>query len=407
MLRNRILFPVLLLFACADRGVDRQNPEQLRFMEFNAEDIRTSDLRDGSNPRLRQLAEIVQAYRPDVLMISEFAYDYEGVAGYDSSTGEGANGDRLIRNYLGVPQREGLEPISYSYFARPTNTGVASGLDLDNSGNVSTEFPPVQTAGADGQAPRQTREEREYGNDAWGFGTFPGQYGMLLLVRPDIEILTNRTRTFQHFKWSQMPGALEPADSLGNKWYSSEEWQAFRLSSKSHWDVPIRLENGGIVHLLLAHPTPPAFDGPEQRNKKRNHDEIRFWGDYIRGADYIVDDAGRRGGLPDGASFVIMGDLNADVDEGSSFGNPVEQFLFSNSRVNSSFVPRADSMGAALFERLDADDTAQWGLRVDYVLPSSDLTVVDGGIVRRPGYIVSDHFPVWLDVDVPGEDRRQ
>jgi len=49
--------------------------------------------------------------------------------------------------------------------------------------------------------------------------------------------------------------------------------QVLRLSSKSHWDVPIDIPLGaGLtkrVHMLLHHPTPPAFDGPEGRNLLR------------------------------------------------------------------------------------------------------------------------------------------
>ena len=57
--------------------------------------------------------------------------------------------------------------------------------------------------------------------------------------------------------------------------------------------------------------------------------------------------------------------------------------------------------------RLDADDTASWGLRADYVLPSASLHVLDGGILRptdadTSGIAVSDHFPVWIDVAVSG-----
>ncbi len=53
------------------------------------------------------------------------------------------------------------------------------------------------------------------------------------------------------------------------------------------------------LHLLASHPTPPAFDGPEDRNGRRNHDEIRFWNDYLDRAEigYIRDDAGLAGGL--------------------------------------------------------------------------------------------------------------
>ena len=58
------------------------------------------------------------------------------------------------------------------------------------------------------------------------------------------------------------------------------ELDAVRLSSKSHWDLPIDID-GRTVHFLVSHPTPPVFDGPEDRNGTRNHDEIRFWADYV------------------------------------------------------------------------------------------------------------------------------
>ena len=53
------------------------------------------------------------------------------------------------------------------------------------------------------------------------------------------------------------------------------------------------------LHVLASHPTPPTFDGPEDRNGRRNHDEIRFWADYISPGQsgYIVDDEGRSGGI--------------------------------------------------------------------------------------------------------------
>ena len=44
---------------------------------------------------------------------------------------------------------------------------------------------------------------------------------------------------------------------------------------------PIDVGRGRDVHFLVSHPTPPVFDGPEDRNGRRNFDEIRFWADYI------------------------------------------------------------------------------------------------------------------------------
>ena len=169
----------------------------------------------------------------------------------------------------------------------------------------------------------------------------------------------------------------------------------------------MRLPNGTVLHVLASHPTPPAFDGPERRNVLRNRAEIRFWHDYLSGAAYVVDDSSRAGGLPEGALFVILGDLNADLDEGASHENPVGTFLLAHPRVDGTFVPQADSAGLAAYADLSPDDTAVWGMRVDYVLPSAGLEVRDGGLRRpSPDARPTDHFMVWLDLAVPPPGRR-
>ena len=80
--------------------------------------------------------------------------------------------------------------------------------------------------------------------------------------------------------------------------------------------------SGSTVHLLVSHPTPPVFDGAEDRNGTRNHDEIRFWADYVSAettdSTYIYDDAGSYGGLPATERFVIAGDLDSDPLDGDS-----------------------------------------------------------------------------------------
>ena len=77
--------------------------------------------------------------------------------------------------------------------------------------------------------------------------------------------------------------------------------------------------------------------------------------------------------------------------------------LLAHPRIEGSYVPTADSIGRTLFPEIDPDDTAKWGLRADYVLPSSNMKVVDGGVWRRePAFDieVSDHFPVWIDIQM-------
>ena len=97
------------------------------------------------------------------------------------------------------------------------------------------------------------------------------------------------------------------------------------------------------MHFLVSHPTPPVFDGPEDRNGLRNADEIRFWADYVRpggAARYIYDDQGRRGGLRAGARFVIAGDQNSDPLDGDSVPGAIQQLL-EHPRVDASFAPRS------------------------------------------------------------------
>jgi hypothetical protein len=360
----------------------------------SAEGELVADLSTPDDTQAQAVAEVIQRVRPDVLLINEFDFDAKGLAA------------RLFqRNYLSVG-RNGARPIRYPYrFVAPSNTGIPSGFDLDNSGSVGGP------------------------NDAFGFGAYPGQFGMAVFSR--YPILRHQVRTFQLFLWNDMPGALlpdGPATTAPGDWYSPEELAVFRLSSKSHWDVPVRI-GGKVVHTLVSHPTPPVFDGPEDRNGRRNHDEIRFWSDYVLSSrsGYIYDDAGRQGGLEPGARFVIMGDQNADPFDGDSVPGAAQQLL-ENPRVNTSLIPtspggpeqaalqggaNATHRGDPAFDTADFVDVPGPGnLRVDYVLPSRNLRMVDGGVFwplstdplfRLVGvfpFPTSDHRLVWVDVRV-------
>jgi len=365
-------------------------PVEIRVATFNVEDLRAADLLDGGSEKAKGVAELLQRVRPNVVLINEITYDVPGAPDVPDDAEAGQNGRRLA-DLCAASQGEGLEPLHYRVFMAETNTGMASGLDLDNNGRVVTSYPVPPSGGAAGQ---------DYGGDCWGFGTFPGQYGMALLIDERLEIVDEDVRTYRLMPWSYMPAAEMPTDpATGEPWYDEEESKRFRLSSKSHWDVPVKLPNGAVVHFLCSHPTPPAFDGAEQRNQLRNHDEIRFWADYLSGAGYIVDDEGRRPAIAPDASFVVLGDLNADGDEGSSHGDPIG-LLLAAPGVNGD----VDPTGNVKVNGLDDDDTARFGLRVDYVLPSKDMEVLGTGVWRKPaagrGEFASDHFPVWLDVRV-------
>ncbi len=386
---------------------------QIRVASFNASMNRSSEgqlianLSDGSDTQAQSIAEIIQKTDADIILINEFDFDVAGEAA------------QLFQdNYLSVGQN-GQDPIEYAYrYVAPSNTGIDSGFDLDNDG----------TLGGPG--------------DAQGFGFFPGQFGFVIYSK--YEIVEEDIRTFQDFLWKDMPGNLltnDPSatDNLAD-FYSQEEIDVLRLSSKNHVDVPV-LVDGEVVHILAAHPTPPVFDGAEDRNGKRNHDEIRFWKDYVEGADYIYDDNGQTGGLAAGERFVIVGDYNADPFDGDSFDGAIDQLLDNPLIIGSATDPAITPDGPGGAEQAIAQggdnathtgnpafDTADFGfagvgnpdnapgnLRVDYALPSVEgFAYLDGQVFwpesTDPDFVLtsfptSDHRLVSVDLRLTNQDR--
>ncbi|KRF35314.1 endonuclease/exonuclease/phosphatase family protein [Nocardioides sp. Soil805] len=400
--------------AQADRGPDHgpRHGETVRFSTFNASlnratagglaaDLSTPDADTGAVRQAHNVAETIQRTRPDVLLVNEFDHDPAAV-------------DLFRDNFLEVGHH-GAAPIEYPYaYTAPSNTGIPSGHDLNNNGVVGE---PGTQAG---------------GDDAFGFGLFPGQYGMVVYSKYPID--TDDVRTFQTFRWADMPGALlpdDPATPAPADWYSPDELEDFRLSSKSHWDVPIEVGDE-TVHFLVSHPTPPTFDGAEDRNGTRNHDEIRFWADYVSASKkrsaYIYDDDGVYGGLERGSRFVIAGDQNADPEDGDSVDAAIDQLL-DHPRVvdpeptSDGGVEAAGQGGNnALHSGDPALDTADFGdvgafgpgnLRVDYVLPSKGTKVLGSGIFWPVDsdplyYLTGDYDPTrWPFTGVPTSDHRQ
>ena len=287
------------------------------------------------------IAQIIQRNNPDILLINEFDYDPRNLALFQ-------------QNFLSK-SFSGTTPVTYPYsYIAPSNTGIPTGFDLNNN-----NF----TGG---------------GDDAFGFGAFPGQFGMAVYSK--FPIATASIRTFQKFLWNDMPNNLIP-----QPFYSPQEVAILRLSSKSHWDIPINV-NGAIIHFLVSHPTPPVFDGPEDRNGRRNYDEIRFWADYIKGLNYMYDDNNVPGGLPLGSSFIIAGDQNSDPNDGDSIKGAA-QLLLEHPLINNSTPPT--SLGAV------QQATLQGQANVNHTSnPAFDTA--DFADAHRVIYVSTTYYPVVI-----------
>ncbi len=377
------------LHASAQQTTGSPAPTRVRIATFNTSLNRNAagqlahELATGDSPQARRVAEVLRRVRPDVVLLNEFDFDSDGKAI-----------EAFQKNYLEKGPTD-APPLRLTYrFLAEVNTGVPSGMDLDQDG--STQGP----------------------QDCYGFGRHEGQFGMVVLSR--YPILRSQVRTFRKFLWSDMPRARQPRVH-GKAFYPPATWRRLRLSSKSIWDLPIAMGEE-TVHLIASHPTPPVFDGPEDRNGDRNHDEIRFLADYVSAGrgDYCRDDSGRMGGVEPRAHFVIVGDLNADPNDGDSTGNPIQQLLRSP-RIDQRSAPRsrgarraAEHGGANKLHRgPHACDTASFpaknvgNLRVDYVLPSKSLKTLDSAVYWPTDDLpqadllkASDHRLVWVDVAV-------
>ena len=284
------------------------------------------DIREDRNPDLPNILEEVARIDADILLLSDIDYDLE----LEALT---ALRDRMAEAGIAYPH----------LFARRPNAGMPTGLDLDGDGRLG--------------GPR----------DAQGFGYFNGQGGMALLSRLPLDAAN--VTDLSAILWRDVPDSLIASDDPGG--------DVQRLSSSAHWDVPVMLADGRTLHLLAFHATPPVFDGPEDRNGRRNADELRLWQHYLDGA---------LPQQPPAARFMLLGNANLDAARGDGRHETMQAFLRD---------PRFQDPAAGT-------DTADWPapgpgpMRVSYTLPSADIAVLSSG----EGNAVGAHRPIWIDVEI-------
>lgn len=297
------------------------------------------DLTRGRDPQIIAAIRVLVRLDADVVLLTGFDHDH-GLAALDAFRAA------LAQNGLSYPDRFALNP----------NRGQPTGRDMDHDGRLSR------------------------GGDAQGWGRFPGASGMAILSRLPVDPAA--ARDFSALLWADLPDADLPPDM------SKEEAALQRLSSTGHWDVPLLLPDGTAVHLLAWHATPPVFDGSEDRNGRRNHDETAFWSAYLD----------RRLGIDPPDRFVLLGDANLDPDRGNGRPGALRRLLAD---------PRlTDPLGPQPTARYDPP---LGDLRLDYLLPSAGLRVLASGVMRpetqdaalaRDLRAASHHWPLWADVSL-------
>lgn len=322
------------------------------------------DIVSASDPQVEAVAAVIAAARPDVLVLTGLDWDHGGAALAALET-------RLAARGAGYAHLLALRP----------NTGWTTGLDLDGNGRS-------------GDA-----------RDAQGYGRFAGEGGMAILSR--LPIATDRVRDFSDLLWRDLPDALIDGAAMRPAALAVQ-----RLSTTGHWDVPLRLPDGSMLHLWAWSATPPVFDGPDDRNGRRNHDEAALWLRYLEGRLPL---------RPAQAPFVLLGDANLDPVDGDGRPAALRALLAhpllqdpAPASPGASSVPQT---GPNATQQGDpARDTADWpdeggpgNMRVDYVLPAASLRVTGAGVfwpaagqpLAEVVQTASRHRLVWVDIAAP------
>lgn len=332
--------------------------ETLRIATWNADLTRDGPgllaeaIAKGDDPQVAAAVAVIAALDADVLLLTAVDYDHDLVA-------LSLLADRLAAEGQPYPHRFALRP----------NTGMATELDLDGDGRL--------------------REPE----DAQGWGRFSGEAGMAVLSRLPVDV--DAVRDFSSFLWADLPGHLMPPET------SPDVAAVLRLSTTGHWDVPLVLGEGRL-HLLAYHATPPVFDGDEDFNGRRNHDETAFWRLMLDRALPVA---------PPDAPFVILGDANLDPADGDGRRDGIAALL-AHPAVQDPRPAGAHGRTETGQSGDPALDTALYdfgGLRVDIVLPSAGLRVEAAGVLWPPDSdplaatlaAASRHRPVWVDITLP------
>ena len=298
------------------------------------------DILSGQDAAVEAVVTVLGRLDADVILLTGIDYDMQGRAAGALAARAGYAHVRALRG----------------------NTGVATGLDLDGNGQL-------------GEA-----------RDAQGFGRFAGQAGMAVLSRHP---LPDGARDFSGLLWVDLPGALLPDDM------TAAVRAVQRLSTSGHWEVPVQAP-GGLLRLLCWYATPPVFDGPEDRNGRRNHDEAAFWLRLL---------AGDLEWPPPEGAFILLGQSNLDPVDGE--GRPgAMAALLAHPGLQDPAPRGSHGRNEAGDPALDTALYEFGGLRVEVVLPSAGLRVGASGVLWPPDVdpfaavlaAASRHRPVWVDV---------
>ncbi|WP_246036037.1 endonuclease/exonuclease/phosphatase family protein [Aliishimia ponticola] len=296
------------------------------------------DIQRGKDAQVTAVVDVIAQASPDILVLRGIDWDLEA---------------RALDALAEVLITAG-HPLPHRFTAQP-NRGMPTGFDLNGNGRAGDP------------------------DDMQGYAEFTGQNGLAILSRWPIGTVTDATDML----WRDLPNALVP-------WPGQPDGSldVLRLSSTAHWLAPIDAGDYGEVTIGTFAASTPVFDGEEDRNGRRNHDEIAFWAQLLDGA------------LPYAApaDLIIAGHANLDPLRGDGRREAIRGLL-DHPALQDPFP--ADILTVD-WKRDDLEP-----MRLSYILPTQSWDIVASGVIwPEPGdpwletvETASRHRLIWVDLE--------
>jgi len=368
-------------------GTPQVGPTRVRMGHFNVRECSTDKIVDPNDQQLTAAADIIARFAPDIVGLNELQYDIANLP---------------MSGMPGAPM--------------PSTPGAFDGgaenarrmADLVQANNAEVEFvDTLTTLGNSGfYWTGDTMGQNSFVLRGWG--EWRGRHNTGVMSR--YPILKDQVRIITDFAWEDLPdnkiAEIEAATGIIVP-------SGFPLFEKSLNIVPIQVEDQ-VLYLVMLHTVPPAFD---PINPYRNHDELHGLALFLDGQLPGIEP------LPADAKFIVMGDLNADPEDGDgSIAGAIQQviehpavvgwfpsgagFKGQNGQYNTYLSGCGYDDGTTVQDPAD-----KWQMQLDYMLPSTNIgTPLEGAVFwpdhmeNRPDFDLachaSDHRFVYADIEL-------
>jgi hypothetical protein len=368
-------------------GAPQTGPLRLRVGHFNIRECSTDKIINPQDEELTAAAEVIARFAPDIVDINELQYDIENLP---------------VAGMPGVP----MPAVQGAFDGGAQNARRLA--DRVQANNPDAQYNDTLTTLGNSGFYWQGDTLGESSFVLRGWGEWRGRHNTGVLSR--YPILRDQVRIITDFAWEDLPGnsiaAMTAATGIAVP-------SGFPLFEKSLNIIPIQVEEH-VLYLVLLHPVPPAF---EAINPYRNHDELLGLSLFLQGALPGVEP------LPADAKYIVMGDLNADPEDGDgSIAGAIEQVI-DNPAVVAWFPSGAGFKGQngqynTYLSGCGYDDgsvvtdpSTRWQMQLDYILPAPSIgTPLEGAVFwpdheqNRPDFDLacraSDHKFLYADIEL-------